>query len=101
MASEEVCWIDWNTGKTMKSEGGHCEYRQPRNLFSAVLHEGPKDRILFVLNHYPEAARAKLTFADSSLTGLENLETNEILKIVCASLELDLDRKSAAVFRVV
>ncbi|MFM8717037.1 MAG: hypothetical protein ACKOF3_09710 [Spartobacteria bacterium] len=31
-----VTWIDWNTGKDMKSEGGHRVYKQPRNLFSAV-----------------------------------------------------------------
>ena len=96
----EVRWVDWNTGKTMKSEGGHCEYRQPRNLFSAVLHEGPQDRILFVLNHYPEAARARITLADASASELVDLDSGVSLKLAGGSIELDLDRKSASVFRI-
>ncbi len=97
---EEVRWVDWNRGKTMKSEGGHCEYTQPRNLFTAVLHEGPEDRILFVLNHYPEAARARVTLADSSATGLMDLATGARWELQNGAVELDLDRKSASVFRV-
>ena len=97
----EVSWVDWNTGKNMKSEGGHRVYKQPRNLFTAVLHDGPQDRILFVLNHYPEAARARITLADASATGLVDLNSGATLKLESASIELDLDRKSASVFRVV
>jgi hypothetical protein len=98
---EEVSWVDWNTGKSMKSEGGHRVYKQPRNLCSAILHEGPNDRILFVLNHYPEAARAKVTLADASATSLVNLDNSETLPLQGGAIELDLDRKSASVFRVV
>jgi|GEM_PF-2809417 len=96
----EVTWIDWNTGKDMKSEGGHRVYRQPRNLFTAVLHEGPHDHILFVLNHYPEAARAKVALADASLSQLVNLDSGETLQLQSGAVELDLDRKSASVYRV-
>ncbi|MEI6493793.1 MAG: hypothetical protein WCO94_14690, partial [Verrucomicrobiota bacterium] len=97
----EISWVDWNTGKSMKSEGGHRVYKQPRNLCTAVLHEGPNDRILFVLNHYPEAARAKVTLAAASATGLVSLDNGETHKLQNGSIELDLDRKSAGVFRVI
>ena len=100
-AEGEVSWVDWNTGKSMKSEGGHRVYKQPRNLFSAVLHEGPKDRVLFVLNHYPEAARARITLGDANTSSLVDLESGVTLKLQNGSVELDLDRKSASVFRVV
>jgi hypothetical protein len=96
----EVHWVDWNSGKNMKSEGGHCVYKQPRNLLSAVLHEGPEDRILFALNHYPEAARAKITLADKSATSLVDLESGETILLANGCALIDLDRKSAAVFRV-
>jgi hypothetical protein len=96
-----VTWVDWNNGKDMKSEGGHRVYKQPRNLFSAVLHEGPEDRILFALNHYTEAARAKVTFADKSATSLLDLESGETFPVTDGVALIDLDRKSAAVFRVV
>jgi hypothetical protein len=96
-----VTWVDWNSGKDMKSEGGHCVYKQPRNLFSAVLHEGSEDRILFALNHYPEAARAKVTFGDKSATGLVDLESGETIPVTGGVALIDLDRKSGTVFRVV
>ena len=96
-----VKWVDWNTGKNMKSEGGHRVYKQTRNLFSAVLHEGPDDRILFALNHYTEAARAKVTFAEKSAAGLVDLESGETIPVTGGVALIDLDRKSAAVFRVV
>jgi hypothetical protein len=96
----EVAWVDWNAGKNMKSEGGVREYRQPRNLFSAVLHEGPKDRLLFVLNHYPEAAVARLRLASKTASALEDLETGKRLALRNGIGKVDLDRKSAAVFRV-
>jgi hypothetical protein len=96
----EVSWVDWNTGKSMKSEGGHCLYKQPRNLFSAVLHEGPEDRVLFVLNHYPEAARARVTLSDLRAKELVDLESGETIPVTKGSAIVDLDRKSAAVFRV-
>lgn len=97
---EDISWVDWNTGKNMKSEGGHRVYPQPRNLCSAILHEGPQDRILFALNHYPVAARVKITLADASLTRLVDLDSGATFALENGSIELDLDRKSASVFRV-
>ena len=84
----------------MKSEGGHRVYPQPRNLCSAILHEGPQDRILFALNHYPVAARVKITLADASRTRLVDLDSGGTFTLENGSAELDLDRKSASVFRV-
>ena len=67
----------------------------------ALLGIGPaQDRILFVLNHYPEAARAKITLADASATELVALDSGVSIKLINGSIELDLDRKSASVFRV-
>jgi hypothetical protein len=80
-----VNWVDWNTGKNMKSKGGHRVYKQPRNLFSAVLHEGPEDRVLFAMNHYTEAARAKITLADKLFTGLVDLESGETIPVTDGS----------------
>jgi hypothetical protein len=85
----------------MKSEGGHRVYPQPRNLCSAVLHEGPKDRILFALNHYPVAARVKITLGDSSATSLVDLDSGATTPLDRGSVELDLDRKTVSVFRVI
>lgn len=100
-AESEVSWVDWNDGKDMKSEGGHRVYRQPRTLFSAVLHEGPSDRVLFVLNHYPEAAVARVTFSDTKVTSLLDLVTGETVPVEHGSATVDVDRKAAAVFRVI
>jgi hypothetical protein len=65
-----------------------------------VLHEGPEDRILFALNHYPEAARAKVTFADESASCLVDLESGETIPVENGVALIDLDRKSSAVFRL-
>lgn len=91
---EEVRWIDWQEG------GGHREYRQPRNLGSAILHQGPGETILFVLNHYPEAARFTVEFGEKRFTSLINLSTNEKSTVRQGRCTLDLDRKSAEIYRV-
>jgi len=96
----DVSWVDWNNGKNMKSEGGARTYVQPRNLLSAVLHEGPEDQILFLLNHYPTAARGKVTFRDAAVIELVDLATGETHSSEDGSFAVDLDRKSASVFRI-
>ena len=96
----DVSWVNWNDGKNMKSEGGVRTYIQPRNLLTAVLQEGPEDSVLFVLNHYPEASRASVSFADDRVTGLVDLETGESHQLASGAAGLDIDRKSARVYRV-
>jgi beta-galactosidase len=90
---EPVSWVDWQEG------GGHRVYRQPRNLGSAILQRGRSEALLFVMNHYPEAARFRV-----KLTGhykvLRHLETGETLALTDGAVGLDLDRKSAEIYEV-
>ncbi|MFZ4696127.1 MAG: hypothetical protein ACOYMV_13465 [Verrucomicrobiia bacterium] len=90
----EVRWVDW------QSTGGHREWRQPRNLGSAILHTDGKEHVLFVLNHYIEAARFVVEFGHLRPQRLVNLDTGETLPIRNGRAFLDLDRKSAGIFRV-
>jgi hypothetical protein len=93
--AEPVNWVDWRPG------GGAGEFRQPRNLGSAILHRGPHEALLFVLNHYPEAARFVVELADGQAVALDNLFTGERVPLAAGRAELDLDRKSGEVYRVV
>ncbi|MBI4024387.1 MAG: beta-galactosidase [Verrucomicrobia bacterium] len=93
--SREVTWTDWQEG------GGTKLYRQPRNLGSAILQRGPDELILFVLNHYPEAAGFEVDFPRDKVRELQNLATGEVIPVKAGRATLDLDRKSAEMFRVV
>jgi len=90
----EVSWVDWQEG------GGHRLYRQPRNLGSAVLQRGPGEAVLFVLNHYPEAACFEVEFPRDSVARLTNLVSGEEIAVTGGRAVVDIDRKSAEVFRV-
>jgi hypothetical protein len=90
----EVNWVDWKEG------GGAKEYRQPRNLGSAVLHRGDGETILFVLNHYPEAARFILEFPRDEFRELADLTTGEVIHVRNGRATVDLDRKCAAIYRL-
>ena len=90
----EVAWVDWQKG------GGHTEYRQLRNLGSAVLQRGNGEEILFVLNHYPEAARFELAFGDRTVRELVDLDTQTVLPVRNGKAIVDVDRKSGAVFKL-
>lgn len=93
--AEEVRWIDW------QPEGGHREYRQPRNLGSAILQAGGGEKVLFVLNHYPEAARFDLEFGrQHPARRLVNLMTGETFAVKGRRAQVDIDRKSAEVYRL-
>lgn len=87
-----VIWIDWG-------KNGATEYPQPRNFGSAVLHSANGENILFVLNHYPEAARFNLTFKDK-FSRLTNLSTGEASDIRHGKVTLDIDRKACEIYRV-
>jgi len=91
---ETVKWIDWQPG------GGHREYVQPRNLGSAILHSSPAEQVLFVLNHYPEAAAFRLTFGQLRPSALEDLDTGERIPVTDGCVTLDIDRKSCAVYHL-
>ena len=90
----EVAWVDWKEG------GGHKEYRQPRNFGSAVLQRGAGEAILFVLNHYPTAARFVVEFPRDDFRQLVNLSTGETLPVQRRQVVVDVDRKSCDIFRL-
>ena len=82
----EVAWVDWKEG------GGHKEYRQPRNFGSAVLQRGAGEAILFVLNHYPTAARFVVEFPRDDFRQLVNLSTGETLPVQRRQVVVDVER---------
>lgn len=92
---ETVSWVDWHPA------GGHRECVQPRNLGSAILHSDGRENILFVLNHYPDAACFRLEFRDGEVEALEDLDGGPSIPVRKGRAVVDVDRKSAAVFRVV
>jgi len=61
------------------------------------LHVTPSNRILQL---YFDGTDAKKTLADASATSLLDLDSGANLKLISSSIELDFDRKSASVFRV-
>jgi hypothetical protein len=89
---QEVAWVDWKEG------GGAREYRQPRNLGSAILHRGNGEAVLFVLNHYPQAARFVVEFGDTSVRQIANLDTQETVPVRKGRAIVDVDRKSGTIF---
>jgi hypothetical protein len=90
----DVKWVDW------KPEGGHCEYCQPRNLGSAIIHSSGNENILFVLNHYPEAAQFTLEFGKIENGSLLNLSSGEHIPVKGGCATIDLDRKSVEIYRI-
>jgi hypothetical protein len=90
-----VSWVDW-TGK-----GGHAEVVQPRNFGSAILHRSRTEAVVFVLNHYPEAARFRVTVGSACpATKLVNLDTDEVIPLSKGRAVVDVDRKACSVFRI-
>ncbi|OGV53371.1 MAG: hypothetical protein A2X49_04240 [Lentisphaerae bacterium GWF2_52_8] len=92
--SGPVKWVDWKDG------GGHREYVQERSLGSAVLQSSKKENLLFVLNHYPEAARFELKFGKLRPGFLENLSSGERIPLKNGAATLDLDRKSCEIYKL-
>lgn len=90
----EVSWVNW------QPEGGQRLFRQARNFGSAILHKSPEETILFVLNHYIDAVRFLAEFPNNEITELRDIDTGMIISVVAGKAELDLDRKSAAIFSV-
>ncbi len=90
---EPMRWVDWQEG------GGHRVYRQPRNLGSAILQRGGGQTILFVLNHYPEAARFQVQL-DRRFSSLRNLDSCEVIPLNCGAALVDVDRKTAQIYEV-
>jgi hypothetical protein len=92
--AQDMAWVDWQAG------GGHKEYKQPRNLGSAILQRGAGETILFVLNHYPDAARFCIEFGFGNVSTLTNLSTGEAHGVTRNRVVVDVDRKCADVYRV-
>jgi len=90
--TEEIRWVDWAPG------GGTKVYKQPRNLGSAVIHEGDNETCLFVLNHYPVAVRFRLEFYKRQYRLLRNLCSGEEIVIENNAVYVDIDRKSGWIY---
>ncbi len=89
-------WVDWKSG------GGLGVYRQDRMLGSAVLQvsEETGERILFVLNHYPDAHSFELTFS-VPCKKLICLTEESDADVKDGRVSLDIDRKNCQIYRVV
>ena len=59
-------------------------------------HSSKNKNILFVLSHYPEAARFPLVFYTLSPKCLENLTSEEKVAVKSGWVILDIDRKSCS-----
>jgi hypothetical protein len=92
--AETAQWVDWQKG------GGHKVYEQKRNLGSAILHESESEKILFVLNHYCEAAGFILEFADKKLLLITDIDSGDTVKIVNGKASVDIDRKTCKIYKV-
>lgn len=91
---EEVRWVDFQTGE------GQREWRQPRNLGSAILHTDGKEHILFALNHYIDAVRFVVEFGHLRPRRLMDLDDGTTISILNGRAHVDLDRKSVRIFRI-
>lgn len=91
---EEAAWVDWMPA------GGHKEYRESRNLGSAILHRSNEECILFVLNHFIEAQRFTVEFPKDNFKELINLDNGEVTALWNRRAVLDLDRKSSQIYQV-
>ena len=54
--------------------------------------------MVFVLNHYPEAAVFELTFGKPRPSHLHCLDTGVIIPVVDGKAVVDIDRKSCGIF---
>lgn len=103
-----VEWQDWKMGGGVDNAGtkGGDEldrvehFVQPRTLASAVLHTGGGFPVLFVLNHYPEAAEFELSFRERMNGRLVALDSGTSIAVRGGVCRVDVDRKSALIFRV-
>ncbi len=93
--ADSVNWVDW------QPSGGHRVYEGERNLGSAILQRGKREQVLFVLNHYIDAVRFALTFKELRGGELRDLDTDESIPVRNGKCVVDVDRKSAAIYRVI
>jgi hypothetical protein len=105
-----VSWEQWGSGGGVTNAatklGGPAlnnieSVVEHRVQASAVLHEGGGFPVLFVLNHFPEPAELRVHLNSYPSGRLRNLDTNEEIPITGGRVQVDLDRKSAAVFGVI
>jgi len=89
-------WVHWQKG------GGLGYFSQERVLGSAVLQvcEETGEKILFVLNHYPDAHTFDLTFS-VPCEKLICLTEESDADVINGQVSLDIDRKNCQIYRVV
>ena len=89
-------WVDWQKG------GGLGYFGQERMLGSAVLQvcEETGEKILFVLNHYPDAHTFDLTFS-VPCKKLICLTEESDADVKDGHVSLDIDRKNCQIYRIV
>ncbi len=92
--AEPIAPVDWIEG------GGGGPHPQPRTMASAILHLCPQERVVFVLNHYITAAEFELRFADTTIKELIDLDDGRRIAVSGGIAKVDVDRKAAAVYRV-
>jgi hypothetical protein len=104
-----VTWETWRSGGGVTNAGdksggsalSNLEFvEEPRIHASAILHESRDGfPVLFVLNHYPEAAEFLLRFNETKPRALVNLLTGEETPVHGRKASVvDIDRKAAEVF---
>ncbi|MFW6132603.1 MAG: beta-galactosidase [Planctomycetota bacterium] len=84
--------VRWRAGKRHVAE--------PRCLGSAVLQRNDRETLVFVSNLYPEAVRFTLTLADPPGGKLVDLDDGTELELADGQVEVDVDRKTCAVFKI-
>ncbi|MBR3998252.1 MAG: hypothetical protein IKI93_07905, partial [Clostridia bacterium] len=89
-------WVHW------QPEGGLGHFGQERMLGSAVLQvcEETGEKILFVLNHYPDAHTFDLTFS-IPCEKLICLTEESDAEVKDGRVSLDIDRKNCQIYRIV
>ncbi len=75
-------------------------FEQPRNLASAILHRAKGETVLFLLNHYIDAAQCQVTFGSLRPKRLVDLDTGKAIPVQNRKATVDLDRKSCSIYRV-
>jgi hypothetical protein len=92
--AEPVRYVTW------AKAGGRLDMEQQRVLAGAVMHQGEEEAVLFVMNLHHVAALLKLSFADRGWRWLVDLDSGARIPVESGKTTVDIDRKSAGVFRL-
>lgn len=106
---EPVQWETWAQGGGVTNAGDKFaastldnvhKIEESRIFASAILHEGDGFPVLFVLNHFPEAAELQVVFNGLQPKRLTHLVTGESFPVESGRVILDVDRKAGEIYRV-